>query len=52
MATEDIAPVRTIGRYQVVAEIGRGAMGVVYRGFDPVIGRSVALKTIIGSNPR
>ena len=47
MATEDLVPLRTVGRYQVVEEIGRGAMGVVYRGFDPVIGRPVALKTIV-----
>src|SRR5258708_36335873 len=34
------------GRYRVVGEIGDGAMGRVYRGFDPLFARPVAIKTI------
>ncbi|MFN7973267.1 MAG: FHA domain-containing serine/threonine-protein kinase [Acidobacteriota bacterium] len=35
-----------LGRYEVLGEIGRGAMGVVYKGKDPIINRIVALKTM------
>ena len=35
-----------LGRYQVEKELGKGAMGVVYLGKDPKIGRVVAIKTM------
>jgi serine/threonine-protein kinase len=35
-----------LGRYQVEKELGKGAMGIVYLGKDPNIGRSVAIKTM------
>ena len=39
------APQR-FGRYRVIDELGKGAMGVVYRAEDPELGRKVAIKTI------
>lgn len=35
-----------LGRYQLEKELGKGAMGVVYLGKDPKIGREVAIKTL------
>jgi serine/threonine protein kinase/tetratricopeptide (TPR) repeat protein len=35
-----------VGRYQVVAAIGEGGMGAIYRVWDPILDRSVALKAI------
>ncbi|MEO7743958.1 MAG: serine/threonine-protein kinase [Usitatibacter sp.] len=39
---------QTIGKYKVTRPLGKGAMGMVYEGFDPVIERKVAIKTILG----
>jgi len=41
-----VADIEMLGKYEVRRELGRGAMGVVYEGFDPLIKRVVALKTI------
>ena len=38
-----------LGKYQIRRTLGKGAMGVVYEGFDPVIERRVAIKTILPS---
>lgn len=36
----------TLGRYEVIKEIGKGAIGTVYLGLDPKINRKVAIKTL------
>jgi len=41
-----MAEISRIGKYEIRRELGRGAMGIVYEGYDPMIKRIVALKTI------
>ncbi len=44
-----MAEVKKLGRYELRSVLGKGAMGVVYEGFDPTLGRRVAVKTILKS---
>ncbi len=39
-------PKKTFGKYEAISHLGSGAMGVVWRAQDPVLGRTVAIKTI------
>lgn len=42
-----MAGMTKLGKYLIRRELGKGAMGIVYEGFDPVIERTVAIKTIL-----
>ncbi|MCL5060580.1 MAG: hypothetical protein M1449_08815 [Candidatus Thermoplasmatota archaeon] len=45
-ASPDVRAPMKIGRYEILDEIGQGAMGTVYRARDPLIERTVAIKTV------
>src|SRR5437763_13076781 len=50
MADAPAPDLKTLGRYNIERTLGKGAMGVVYEGIDPRLGRRVAIKTILKSH--
>src|SRR5277367_2502543 len=38
--------IEALGKYAIKRPLGRGAMGIVYEGWDPIIARRVAIKTV------
>src|SRR5216110_3112835 len=50
MAAAPVPDLKTLGRYNIERTLGKGAMGVVYEGVDPRLGRRVAIKTILKSH--
>ena len=43
-------PIERLGKYRLTEVLGQGAMGVVYKGYDPDIQREVAIKTLRGAS--
>jgi serine/threonine-protein kinase len=41
-----VETIETLGKYEIKRPLGRGAMGIVYEGWDPIIARRVAIKTV------
>ena len=47
----DLEENKQFGRYVIISELGRGAMGAVHRALDPLIQREVAIKTLLPNLP-